>query len=414
VLSVALLLLMLHEDRCDWPGDHLGGIWPHKPLAEEWMWTLFLRAGGFRLFGSVLGAAPAYRSTLWFAAPVGQGAKPQVALTIDDAVGRRGYMNATEYDNFEALLDILDELEVKALFFVIANDVIMSESGGSLLRRAYAAGHEIGNHGVVDSVASSFTRAQFQASIETWERRVRSVVGAWPARATDWKWYRPPKGAMSTDMKEVLEEEGYKISLPDVWSGDSTLTDAGFHARVLTNAACDGSVVLMHAPDASWGTQILDVFRQSVPVLRGRGFEIVGISDMFARSGVPSSARAAWSFVILVTFLASLTCIFSSAVFCGGKVARRQLRRATVSRKLGGSKVEATDASARYVHDDGCIELGTSPSRERGRNGTGAVRGALCADHAKASFPRQFDSVAPSQPALTTIGAQRKPTLLSL
>jgi len=214
---------------------------------------------------------------------------------------------------FENLLAQLDEMRVPATLFVIANDAALSEQGARLLRRAVAAGHEIGNHGLADAGMSAMSEAVFDASVAEWERRMRRVLGTWPPRRGDRRWFRPAKGLMSAAMAEVLQRRGYHVSLPDTWSSDSTIVDPAFHASALANAPCDGSVLLMHAPDPSWGAQITDVLPIVVPILRSRGFVFAGMSEMFAATGGPSSARLALGAATLSGVALALLCCLGGA-----------------------------------------------------------------------------------------------------
>jgi len=308
LVLVGMVFLTAHMDRCGSDQGYLGGMKPNNGGKEENAIVFAHRVGFVRNFVEpIADVVPWYRGVEFSAAPEA-GGSPRVALTFNDALVRSW---PNELDGFEALLGVLSALDVRATFFVIGNHATLSPRGIALLRQASESGHEIGNFGTADHAHDVLSEDQFRDLIELWEYRITSALGGnWPAREGDLKWFRPPKGRMSAAMAKVLEEKGYSISLPDVFSVDHIIEDPVFHARILANAPCDGSVLMIHAPDPdSWGTQSIQVVSEVVPVLRERGFELEPLSELFRETGDVKMERKALGFFMLALIpLALFSC----------------------------------------------------------------------------------------------------------
>merc|ERR1711972_847632 len=87
---------------------------------------------------------------------------------------------------------------------------------------------------------------------------------------------------MSSTMADVLDERGYDVVLADVWSNEVEIDDREFHSQVIMGAACDGSIIVLHAPDRESRNQTLGIIADTVPILRNRGLRLVRLSDMVA------------------------------------------------------------------------------------------------------------------------------------
>merc|ERR1712232_837383 len=75
---------------------------------------------------------------------------------------------------------------------------------------------------------------------------------------------------------------GYKTVLGDVWSFDTdTGPDDPFHKWINGNAPCDGSVVTIHV---RYALRLLPVV---IPMLRSRGLQFVGLTELFAEESGP-------------------------------------------------------------------------------------------------------------------------------
>lgn len=88
-------------------------------------------------------------------------------LTIDD----------TPSDKTEAILDILQEAEIPATFFVIGRPALHDESCWESIRRIEADGHAIGCHGYNHSKKSLGTPAQLEQEVRNFNRALSEILG---------------------------------------------------------------------------------------------------------------------------------------------------------------------------------------------------------------------------------------------
>jgi polysaccharide deacetylase family protein (PEP-CTERM system associated) len=103
----------------------------------------------------------------------------------------------------EALLELLDELAVKATFFVLG---MAARGHPELVQRAAQRGHEIGCHGDAHMPVHSQTPAEFAADLKAARAAIEEVTGATPIG------YRAPAFSITRDAAwayDVLAEQGF-------------------------------------------------------------------------------------------------------------------------------------------------------------------------------------------------------------
>lgn len=329
VLLVSLgstVLLRLASIGC---GLDLLNLHPHKGGLPELAWT-GAHWLGFRNLALLIGMLPGY-GQVYFAAPPSNNNRDssaiRVAITIDDAVG----VNTT---GVQILLSSLAELSVPATFFVIADDRTLQHGHQMILEDMVKLGHEIGNHGIQLGSMMSMDSLEVRSAIETWEQRVRGVLLLWPVGRHSRKLFRPPKGLMSQTMEATLREMSYDIVLGDIYSDDWLIHDAQFHTNVLTKAACDGSIIILHIPDRPSRLQTIDILRTAIPALRARGVSFVTMSELLGPTGenvirggrAPLCAECAPCMRGIMLALLGLVILLLSGLMCGFRLVVRALR----------------------------------------------------------------------------------------
>ncbi|NND29512.1 MAG: polysaccharide deacetylase family protein [Myxococcales bacterium] len=116
------------------------------------------------------------------------------------------------------LLDLLDDLGIKALFFVT------SESFGNgnpyerrhtkIVREIVRRGHLVGSHTETHRQLPLLGNDEIQAELAITERKLHRAVGRAP------RLIRPPGGALSKRVERVLGELGYTSVMWAVYAGD--------------------------------------------------------------------------------------------------------------------------------------------------------------------------------------------------
>jgi peptidoglycan-N-acetylglucosamine deacetylase len=135
------------------------------------------------------------------------------------------------------LLSLLARYDAKAVFFPVGTQV---SSGSSLLRRAVADGHRIGNHTWSHPSLAGISESRFRSEITRSQNAIAAATGVRPTCL------RPPFGAMDSRTAGRAAALGLSIKLwsvdPQDWRRPGANTIA---SRVIRNAR-PGSVVVMH------------------------------------------------------------------------------------------------------------------------------------------------------------------------
>jgi peptidoglycan/xylan/chitin deacetylase (PgdA/CDA1 family) len=194
-----------------------------------------------------------------------------VALTFDDGPG----------PDTADLLDVLDDSGVRVTFFV--RGVAVDEDTEALVRRAFAAGHEIANH-THSHLGKLGDRepALVDEEILRTHRLLAKITG------TDPTLIRPPYGHCLGEIDRAAGRLGYAATvhwsvMPRDWEQPGARVIAG---DVLAEVH-PGAIVVMHdgstpSREVHSRAQTVEAVRTLVPALRLRGFELVTVSELLA------------------------------------------------------------------------------------------------------------------------------------
>jgi peptidoglycan/xylan/chitin deacetylase (PgdA/CDA1 family) len=200
------------------------------------------------------------------APPLGEGLSAQgdslncqrlkcVALTFDDGPG----------EHTEALLDMLEEYDATATFYVLGSLV---EEFPEVLERTAAEGHEIGNHSWKHDDLTGLSGGGVTEDLERTNAAVREVIGSDPLTL------RPPYGALNGT---VRTSAGMPIMLWDVDTMDWRSRDTGAIADHALTHTVPGSVVLFHDIHET----SVEAIPQVLAGLHRQGFHFVSVTDLF-------------------------------------------------------------------------------------------------------------------------------------
>lgn len=172
------------------------------------------------------------------------GAKHRTILfTFDDGPSR---------ETTPRLLDLLDELGIKAVFFVKSESFgtgnPWEREHGQIVREIVRRGHMVGNHTETHRQLPLLRNAEIEAELALSERKIQSAIGRKP------RLIRPPGGALSNRVEQLLGERGYTSVLWALYAGDleASTPDEVVHTffRVLDHREREtgegGGIVLMH------------------------------------------------------------------------------------------------------------------------------------------------------------------------
>ncbi|EKF17620.1 polysaccharide deacetylase family protein [Nitratireductor pacificus] len=189
--------------------------------------------------------------------------RPVIALTFDDGPTAR-FTNE--------VLGILDDLDVKATFFVTGREVTENPAE---TRAIVAAGHELGNHSYSHPRMVMKSYATYRSEIEKTDAAIRTIGYEKPLH------FRPPYGKKLFGLPWYLSSTGRTTVTwdvePETYPEVADDLDA-FVAHVVDRAR-SGSIVLMHVMYESRATS-----REALPLvvagLRERGFTFVTVSEL--------------------------------------------------------------------------------------------------------------------------------------
>jgi len=167
------------------------------------------------------------------------------------------------------LLDTLDELRVKAVFFLVGEQVARHPSAA---REIAGRGHLVGLHCMRHRNLLRLTPGQAVRDIRAAEREIGRATGSAPTL------YRPPYGILSGAARAYVRARGWQTWLWSAWGRDwrAAATAETVTRDVLADLA-PGGIVLLHDADyygalGSWRAT-LDAVPAIVEGARDRGVE---------------------------------------------------------------------------------------------------------------------------------------------
>ncbi len=166
-----------------------------------------------------------------------------ILFTFDDGPSRR---------TTPRLLDMLDDLGIKAVFFVktesFGNGNPWEREHAAIVRDIVRRGHTVGNHTETHRQLPLLRNAEIEAELAVSERKIERAIGS------ELRLIRPPGGALSERVEQLLGENGYTSVMWALYGGDlevSTPEDVvRIFFRVLDRREREvgdrGGIVLMH------------------------------------------------------------------------------------------------------------------------------------------------------------------------
>lgn len=187
----------------------------------------------------------------------GPGCGRYVALTFDDSP----MPDAME------LLDVLDELDVKATFFV---NGLFAEWHPALLQEIASRGHEIGSHSYDHPDMTEVDDIELRMQFDLTNQLIRGFTGIIPHL------FRPPGGHYDSRVVDAAYAHELTTALWTVNAADyADLTSSQIASRVLRGTR-RGGIILMH--DGIKATR--NALPEIVQTLRRRGYTFVTVGDM--------------------------------------------------------------------------------------------------------------------------------------
>lgn len=238
ILALPVVLLMIFRPEA---------AWLLIPLAATWLSLLII--GSARICSQFY--LPAFCKS--------RTAKKVVALTFDDGPDLR---------ITPEIMNILDNWEVKATFFLIGKKV---NSFPDLAAQIVAKGHTVGIHSYSHAFwFDLFGRKKMERDLQEAQDIIRAATGV----STDL--FRPPYGVTNPVLAKVVKKLKWKVIGWSVRSLDTTCSDSSRIADRVIRGLHPGAVILMHdTKELTPGAVEMIIARA-----KEKGYQFVGLEEM--------------------------------------------------------------------------------------------------------------------------------------
>lgn len=183
---------------------------------------------------------------------------PVISISFDASWGA---------DKTIAILDILDQYDVKTTFFLVGGWV---KKYPDMVKEIAARGHEIGNHSDSHPHMSKQSAEEIKKELRMMSDRVETLTGVRPTL------FRPPYGDYNDRVILTARAEGYEAVQ---WSIDSLdWKDRGTEdiIRQCTRRVDNGDIVLFHNDS----NDIVNALPTIIQFYQAQGFRIIPVSSL--------------------------------------------------------------------------------------------------------------------------------------
>lgn len=192
---------------------------------------------------------------------------PVYSVERDDKVVAISFDASWGADKTIAILDILDQYNVKTTFFLVGGWV---DKYPEMVEEIFRRGHEIGNHSDSHPHMSKLTEQQIRDELRIMSDKVENLTGVRPTL------FRPPYGDYNNRVISVSRAEGYEAVQ---WSIDSLdWKDRGTQdiIKQCTYRVDNGDIVLFHNDS----NDIVNALPTVIQHYQSLGFTIIPVSEI--------------------------------------------------------------------------------------------------------------------------------------
>ena len=204
----------------------------------------------------------------------------QVVLTFDDGPEARN-------NNTNGLLDMLDELSVKACFCVIGEQV---ERAPAVFNRIYDEKHLVANHFHTHRMSALLSARSIRQEIQKCDQAMAKALDVPAYRSVA---MRPPGGVVSPALRSVLAEDDLQLMGISHYAYDTRRNAPRVVKSILKDARKNrGGVYVLHdglyslggrhKPEAQRGW-VANAIKQIVQTLRNEGYEFASPHSLLSR-----------------------------------------------------------------------------------------------------------------------------------
>ncbi|HEY6103360.1 MAG TPA: polysaccharide deacetylase family protein [bacterium] len=188
----------------------------------------------------------------------GDPSKPTLALTFDDGPG-------PIYTTL--LLDTLDQLGLKATFFLVGERVIQYPY---FVQAIAQRGHDVGNHSFHHPNLTRLTEADVLTELAQTQEAIARTVGITP------RYFRPPGGDYNASIIAAARSLGLTTVLWTDDPGDYAHLDPGLVEQRLMSRTHNGGILLLH----QGVSDTVHILPPIAALLRREGYHLTKVSDL--------------------------------------------------------------------------------------------------------------------------------------
>lgn len=201
-----------------------------------------------------------------------------VCLSFDD-----GPNNAPGDNTMNDMLDILEENQVPASFFLIGNKI--TEENKKIICRAFEMGCDIQNHTWTHPAMAEMAVEDIKKEYEKCDEAIVEITGK---KA---EFFRPPYISVGQQMYDAIKVPFICGCGCNDWDPNF---DADYRYNQMMKDAGNGTIFLLHVTEGNKPT--LEAVKRIIPVLKEQGYTFVNLPDLYKKCGVnPDIPNSLWS-----------------------------------------------------------------------------------------------------------------------
>lgn len=170
-------------------------------------------------------------------------------------------------DKTLAILDLLDQYDAKATFFLVG---IWVDKYPELVQEIARRGHEIGNHSDSHAHFTQITDSQIRQELKSCSDKIEALTGKRPTL------FRPPYGDYNSKVVTIVREEGYECVQWSVDSLDWKNRGVDDLIKRASSNVQQGDIILFHN-DSQY---IVDALPTILSAYQAKGFSMIPACDI--------------------------------------------------------------------------------------------------------------------------------------
>ena len=239
--------------------------WPEKAKASPRPWIRLLGLCGVLAMLCALYLGPLQQDAT--AVVASQKVLPIYSVEREDKVISVTFDASWGGDKTIAILDLLDQYNAKATFFLVG---IWVDKYPELVQEIAKRGHEIGNHSDSHAHFTQISDAQIRQELKDCSDKIEDLTGTRPTL------FRPPYGDYNSKVITVVRDAGYEAVQWSIDSLDWKNRGVSDLVKRATNNVQKGDIILFHN-DSQYIVEALPAILQHY---QAQGFTMIPAKDI--------------------------------------------------------------------------------------------------------------------------------------